>query len=86
MIVPNSEPKLLPATPTRSGSISGRAASQSMTTRAASAQAGTLTWTPRIGALVLARAVEREHGDAAAEPAVAVAGDTDLLEAVHAWQ
>ncbi len=36
------------------------------------------------GRLVLAGAVDRQHGDAAVEEAVAVERDLDLLEAVHA--
>ena len=68
----------------RSGSTSGRLTSQSTSGLPTAAQFSTREVDADHGRLVLAGAVDRQHGDAAVEEAVAVERDLDLLEAVHA--
>ena len=82
--VPKNEPKLSPETPMRSASISGRADEPVDDRLAGRRPSVGREIEPEDRRLVLPRSVDREHRDAAVEPAVAVERDHRLLEAVHA--
>ena len=70
--VPNSEPKLVPDTPMRVGSSSGRAAIQSTSAGPVAIQFAMREVQPDHRRFVLARPVDRQHRHAAVEEFIAV--------------